>query len=135
MTDRYEEQLRARFGASYRSNERYSNEPVLYDVTLKPSIDGHKVKSELEALADDLQVNILDLKNIKRQYVNGKTSQATYESVFGAELRYVTRVIPNLNRGPREVGEWVEVKPAAVPPSLKDQIKSIGLAEMMYLTD
>ncbi len=133
--DQYEPQLQAMFGRGYKSNQRYSSEPVLYEVKLKPGINGHDVKNDLEALADDLTVNVKDLRSLKIQLVNGQTSQATYESIFGAELRYVTREIPNLNKGPRDIKEWVEVKPATVPASLQDRIEHIGLARMMYLTD
>ncbi len=134
-TDQYEDQLKAMFGVSYRSSQRHSNEPVLYEFKLKSGVNGHDLKSDLEALATDSEVHILDLKISKMQFVNGRTSQATYESLFGAELRYVTRTIPNLNKGPRDIKEWVEVKPATVPASLQDRIESIGLAQKMYLTD
>ncbi len=133
--DQYEDHLKSMFGAGYKSSQRYSNEPLLYEVKLKPGVDGHTIKSDLEALAADSEVHILDLKCSRMQFVNGKTSQETYESVFGAELRYVTREIPNLNKGPRDIKEWVEVKPATVPVSLQDRIEQIGLARMMYLTD
>ncbi len=135
MTDQYKDQLKQMFGKSYKSSKRHSTEPVLYEVTLKPGVDGHNVESDLEALAADLKVHVLDLKSLKMQMVNGQTSQATYESLFGAELRYVTREIPNLNHGPRDIQEWVEVKPATVPASLQDRIEHIGLNRMMYLTD
>ncbi len=135
MTDQYDSQLQAMFGKGYKSNQRYSSEPVLYEVTLKAGIDGHNVKGDLEALATDLDVHVLDLRSLKMQFVNGKTSQATYESLFGAELCYVKREIPNLNKGPHDIQEWVEVKPATVPASLQDRIEKIGLARMMYLTD
>ncbi len=135
MKDQYKSQLQAMFGSSYKSSRRHSNEPVRYEVTLKDGINGHDVKPDLEALASDLQVHVSDLKRLQMQFVNGETSQATYESVFGAELRYVTRTISNLNKGPRDIKEWVEVKPATVPASLQDRIEHIGLAKMMYLTD
>jgi len=135
MKDQYEDQLKLMFGKSYKSSKRHSNEPVLYEVDLKDGVDGHSIKSDLGALAADLQVHVLDLKSLQMQLVNGQTSQATYESLFGAELRYVKREIPNLNRGPHDIQEWVEVKPATVPASLQDRIEHIGLARMMYLTD
>ena len=135
MTDQYESQLRAMFGKGYKSNQRYSPEPVLYEVTMKSGVNGHSVKGDLEALAADLQVNVHDFTRLQLQMVTGQTSQATYESLFAAELRYVTREIPNLNKGPRDIKEWVEVKPATVPASLQDRIEKIGLAQKMYLTD
>ena len=133
--DQSEDQLKAMFGRGYKSSQRYSEEPVLYEVKLKQGVDGHKVKNDLEALASDLNVHVLDLKSNKMQIVNGKTSQETYESLFGTELRYVTREIPNLNKGPRDIKEWVELKTATVPVSLQDRIEHIGLVRMMYLTD
>lgn len=103
MKDQYKDQLKQMFGAGYKSNKRHSNEPVLYEVDLKDGVDGHNIKADLEALATDLEVHVLDLTRSKMQFVNGKTSQATYESLFGAELRYVKREIPNLNRGPQDI--------------------------------
>ncbi len=135
MKDQYKNQLQAMFGKGYKSSRRHSNEPVLYEVDLKDGVDGHSVKGDLEALATDLQVHVHDLTSLKMQMVTGQTSQATYESVFGAELRYVKREIPNLNRGPHDIQEWVELKPATVPASLQDRIESICLERRMYLTD
>jgi hypothetical protein len=110
-------------------------EPVRFIVALKKGVDGHGVKPDLEALAADLSVQVHDLQRLRIQLVTGSTTQGTYESVFGAKLAYVTRTIPNLNRGPYKVQEWVEQVPAMVPASLQDRIESIRLDQKMYLTD
>jgi hypothetical protein len=108
---------------------------VRFRVELSDKAAGQKVKETLEEKAKDITIAVLDLKNINMQLVSGSTSQETYEKLFDAKLNYVTRTIPNLNRGPYQVQEWQEVKPASVPDYLKAYVSSISLEQRMYLTD
>jgi len=112
-----------------------TQEPVEFRIRLKEGVDGNSIKSELEQLADDLTVTVHDLKGRKRQLVIGSTSKSTYERVFGAELDYITKTIPNVNKGPYDVQEWNEFKPAQVPEAFADKIEYIGLEQKTYLTD
>ena len=109
--------------------------PVQFVVELKRGVDGHAVKPDLEALANDLAISVRDLTRIGLQYVTGMTSQSTYERVFGTKIDYRTRVVTNLNRGPRQVQEWVELGPAAIPQTLQDRIERIYLDRPLFLTD
>lgn len=112
-----------------------ASKPVRFEVGLRKGDEGHSVKSDLERLADDLVVDVYDFKNRKMQLVTGSTSQKTYEKIFRAELNYITRTIPNVNRGPYDVQEWTEIKPAVVPEHLKDRVVYIRLEQQIYLTD
>ncbi len=112
-----------------------TNEPVRFNVELNPSIDGNSVKKDLEQLATDLHVDVLGLRSLGRQLVTGSTSQETYEEVFGAKLEYVTKTIPHLNKGPYDVQEWQEIRPATVPETLRDRVAYIRLEQKFYLTD
>lgn len=112
-----------------------NRELVCFVVSLHERADAYAVKSSLERLADDISIDVLNLESLHRQYVSGITSQATYESVFGAQLDCVTKIIPNLNSGPYQVQEWVEKQPARVPQGMEQYISSIALEMKRYLTD
>ena len=109
------------------------NEPVRFVV--KQLGDAYSIKDKLEGMANDLSIHILDLKNLGIQYLIGTTSQGTYENLFNAELSYSSRTINNINRGPYQVNEWVEMKKAEVPKELQKDISDIYIEQKMYLTD
>ncbi len=115
--------------------EPEKKEPVLFDVDIQKHTDPDFVKKELEKLSSNLEINVQRLRNLGMVMINGSTDQETYEKVFNAKLDYQKRTIPNLNKGPYDVWEWVETKPAEVPERLKNHIASIKLSVSLYLTD
>lgn len=107
-------------------------EPVNFIVKIKHDVDETSIQSELERLANDFSIQ----SRIKRfGMLVVSTSQATYENVFNAKLDYQTKTYHNINRGPFQVSDWVELQPAQVPDTLKAKIKYIGLSQKRNLTD
>ena len=117
------------------SRKSKTPEPVFFDVEAKPDAQADDIKQILENLSDRLVIEVLIFRNFGITLIVGMTDQKTYERVFNAKLQYRTRTIPNLNKAPYQVQEWVEVKPAEVPVTLKGKVKAILLAESEYLTD
>jgi len=110
-------------------------DPVRFIIDLETGVNAQVVKSDLEALADDLSINILEFKTLKMQLVTGNSTSGTYETLFNAELSYRERTIFNLNRMPSYVGEWVEDRKASVPKQFIGRIKRIYLQPKYYLSD
>lgn len=115
------------------------NEPVHFLAYLHDRADAFAAKGGLESLATDIRVTIFGFKDIiddlNPQFVAGITSQATYENVFGAQLDYVPKTIPNLIFGSQQAWEWVEKQPARVPQGLEQYIRAITLEEKAYVMD
>lgn len=107
--------------------------PVCFEIGLKTGADWNSVKRDLEALAGDFTLDVFQCR--RKGVILGSTSQETYERVFHAELKYVTKTIPNVNRGPYDVQEWNEITGAVVPENLRDRIDDIQLDRPIYLTD
>lgn len=110
-------------------------ELVRFMVDMKEGADANEIKTDLESRAKDLSIQVQNLKSLGLKYVFGRASQKTYENVFEAKVEYQTKTIPNINRGPYQVQEWVEVRDAKVPDNLKDKIEKIYLEPKFYLTD
>jgi len=108
-------------------------EPIRFTVKLRDGVNGREVKADLEQLASDVKIHVLKLNNL--QLVSGTTTQTTYESLFNTSVAYESRVILNLNRGPRTVYGWIEKSPAHIPAGLENKISYIGLEKKMHLTD
>ncbi len=113
------------------------SQPVQFTVFGNPNTDAQEILRELQKLSPALRCTVLTLKYIKLPcpYISCRTDQATYETVFAAKLRYGTKTIPDLNRGPRKVSDWVEDEPAKVPDTLKNLVKSIAITKKIHLTD
>ena len=111
-------------------------EPVLFKVKFRKSADPFKIKAEFDQLSSGLNVYVNQLKRICITLIGGSTNQRIYEKVFGGKLKYVSRMVTNLNHPDRVVWEWKEEKPAQVPRSLQDVgVEKIGLATLFYLDD
>ena len=111
-------------------------EPLVYfNVEAEPDANTDDIKQTLESLSNRLDIRVLTFRRIGKTRISGATNKKTYERVFEAKIRLGTRTIPNLNKGPYQIQEWVEVKPAKVPLALEGKIKAIRLAENVYLTD
>jgi len=109
---------------------------VRFYINLQEGICAKEIKKDLESLAKDLTIYVTDLTPLlKAELVVGETNQKTYEQLFNAKLEYQTKTIPNLNRGPYKVKEWVEIESAQVPENLKQIIESIKLEKPTYFTD
>lgn len=59
---------------------------VYFNAVLADDTKARKVKSVLEKMADDININILYLKSAGITNVFDETSQTTYESAFNAKL-------------------------------------------------
>lgn len=125
----------------WRLFKLFCKESVRFYVSLQENADTKEIKKDLEQMAKDLSIRVLELfAASKYQVVIGETSQKTYERLFNAKLEYrVTKqerqnlVLPNKRKTYYTVKEWVELEPAKVPESLKDKIKSIELEPKGYL--
>ena len=108
-----------------------------------------KVKSELEKIADDFEINYTSLNKVNKgdwdyhlnypkppkeggekkadkdtyyAYIGGKTSKETYEKTFEAKIEY--RIDPDYRP---DVKIWIgHVKPK-IPEQFKEDIEEIGL--------
>ncbi len=89
-----------------------TNEPVPIYVTLANTVDANTVKSRLEQLANDVHISVVNFKRLKMGALEGTTSQATYQALFGGELEY-------------KHGQWYERKPAKIPTQFQGEIVDI----------
>ncbi len=129
MTDDYIDELRKMYGDSFKDASRYSTEQVRFKVKLQPGTDFKKTMSDFRALASDLLVKVK--LNERRFSIGYTSSQATYESQFGAELWCVQRELFSVTKQSIPRGEWVERIPAQVPDQFKNQIASISLDQRL----
>ena len=101
-------------------------EQVRFNIGMNAGVDAQEVKRTLEELAKGLSVSDLSLKvdSIGRHtYIFGRTSQASYESLFGAKLRYDSRTINAAVGRPQNAEDWVE----DVPSNIGNPLRGIHL--------
>lgn len=67
--------------------------------------------------------------------IDCRAGKDAYETLFGARLEYVPRLIHNLNKGDYTVWEWQEAEPAVIPDPLGEYISGVELSRRIYLTD
>ncbi len=129
MTDDYVNELRQMYGASFKGVERYSAEAVRFIVKLKTGVDFGQTLHDLEALASDLRVKVINKR--RGPSIGYSASQATYEREFAAELWCVKREISGISGPAQTRYEWVEKTPAQIPVLFQDRIASIYLDQQM----
>jgi len=129
MTDDYVNELREMFGTSFKGVERYSAEPVRFIVKLKNGADFGQTLHDLEAIASDLRVTVINKR--RGPQIGYSASQATYERQFAAEIWCVEREILSVTGPATTRYEWVEKIPAQIPAQFQDRIASISLDRQM----
>ena len=109
--------------------------PVKFIVGLYHDIDKDPVKNELELLATDLPLNLIDSFPKTQLWSTTKTA---YESLFNAKIEYQSRTVEtkeNSRIRTYQISNWVELKPAQIPDCLTDKIRYIILEQEVGLED
>ncbi len=69
---------------------------VYFFIDMALGVDGDIIKSELEKLADDISIDVMRYDELNLNWGFGRTSKATYELLFNAQLEYRADAVPSI---------------------------------------
>src|SRR3989344_7553776 len=104
--------------------------PVNFLVLLVDGADRAGIKRALEQLANDIAVTDPGQDSLIT-LMEGRTTQRTYESVFGAKIEF-EKTTKTVDGQIISYGEWVPKKDASVPAGFSDTIDCIALNRVNF---
>lgn len=105
---------------------------IYFFIDMVLGVDGDIIKSELEKLADDISIDVMRFDELNLNWGFGRTSKATYERLFNAQLEYRADAVQSIYGS--SYG-YIETKPAQIPAQFHGKIKSIELDLEAYAVD